>query len=145
MKTTLVVFIIALNAMVAISARAAGVPLEKDRLIAALIQVESRGNDQAIGDRKKKEMAYGCLQIRKPCIDDVNKHCGTKYQAKDCLGNRALSVWVCQKYLELYATRERLGREPGEQDRARIWNGGPNGWKSDSTNVYWSRVSKQLK
>jgi len=127
------------------NAQAAGVPLEKDRLIAALIQVESRGNDRAIGDKKKKEKAYGCLQIRKPCVDDVNKHFGTKIKAEDCLGNRALSIWVCQNYLKLYATRERLGREPREQDRARIWNGGPNGYKISATNVYWSRVQKQLK
>lgn len=144
MKVICMLFITMVLLAAVPNAQAAGTST-KDRLIAALIQVESRGNDRAIGDRGKKEMAYGCLQIRKPCIDDVNRHFGTKYQAKDCLGNRSLSVWVCQKYLELYATRERLGRAPGAEDRARIWNGGPNGWKSPSTNVYWSRVRKQLK
>lgn len=124
-------------------AQAAGAPT-KDRLVTALIQVESHGNDYAIGDRKKKEMAYGCLQIRKPCIDDVNKHFNTNYQAKDCLGNRALSVWVCESYISIYATQNRLGRAPTNEDRARIWNGGPSGWKAKCTNGYWAKVQKQL-
>jgi hypothetical protein len=58
-----------------------------DPLIAALIHVESHGNDYAVGDRGKGEKAYGALQIRKPCVDDVNRRFGTKYQAKDMLGN----------------------------------------------------------
>ena len=126
-----------------LGAQAAGTPT-KDRLITALIQVESGGNDHAIGDRGKKEMAYGCLQIRKPCIDDVNKKFGTKYEAKDCLGNRALSVWVCENYINIYATQNRLGRAPTNEDRARIWNGGPSGWKAKCTNGYWTKVQKQL-
>lgn len=137
-------FITALLLIVANSAYA-GTASTHDRLIAALIQVESRGNDNAIGDRGKKEMAYGCLQIRKPCIDDVNKRCGTKYEAKDCLGNRALSIWVCTNYLRIYGTPDRLGRTPTNEDLARIWNGGPGGWKSKYTNVYWTQVQKHLK
>lgn len=115
-----------------------------DRLITSLIQVESHGNDHAIGDRRKKEKAYGPLQIRKPCVDDVNRRYGTKYAAKDMLGNRSLSVWVCQKYIEMYATKANIGREPNEEDRARIWNGGPNGWRSKSTDAYWAKVKRSL-
>ena len=36
-----------------------------DRLINAIIYVESRGNDSAIGDRNK---AVGCLQIHPICV-----------------------------------------------------------------------------
>jgi hypothetical protein len=115
-----------------------------DPLIAAIIHVESGGNDMAIGDRGKHEMAYGALQIRKPCVDDVNRRFGTKYQAKDMLGNRALSVWVCQKYIETYAAPKWLGREPTLEDKARIWNGGPSGWKKASTNGYWAKVQKAM-
>jgi hypothetical protein len=115
-----------------------------DRLIAALIQVESNGNDHAIGDRHKKEMAYGALQIRKPCVEDVNRRFGTKFTAKDMLGNRQLSVWVCQNYLKMYATPKLIGREPTIEDMARIWNGGPAGWKSNATVKYWSKVKKNL-
>jgi hypothetical protein len=116
-----------------------------DRLIAALIQVESNGNDKAIGDKHLREKAYGPLQIRQPCVDDVNRRYGTKIKAEQLLGNRALSVWVCHKYIELYATPQRLGREPSLQDMARIWNGGPTGYKRQTTLQYWSKVSKKLK
>jgi hypothetical protein len=130
--------------MLVMSAKAADAPVHK-QLVAALIQVESNGNDRAIGDRGKKEMAYGCLQIRKPCVDDVNKALGTKIKAQDCLGNRDLSIKVCATYISLYATKNRLGKDPTLQDMARIWNGGPNGWKFKSTNVYWAKVQKHLK
>lgn len=116
-----------------------------DRLIAALIKVESNGNDKAIGDRHLSEKAYGPLQIRKPCVDDVNRRYGTKIRAEQLHGNRALSIWVCHKYIEMYATSKRLGREPSLQDMARIWNGGPTGYKRPTTLQYWSKVSKQLK
>lgn len=115
-----------------------------DRLIQALIKVESRGNDSAIGDRHMQNKAYGALQIRKPCIDDVNRRYGTKNEPQECLGNRSLSIDVCQKYLKMYATRTRLGREPTDEDRARIWNGGPNGWRKESTKAYWSKVQSEL-
>ena len=113
-------------------------------LIQALIQVESTGNDRAFGDRQKKEKAYGPLQVRQPCVDDVNRRFGTQIQAKDLLGDRATSVWVCQKYLEMYATQKRLGKEPTLEDMARIWNGGPQGWKNKDTKAYWSKVNHQL-
>ncbi|MEK7610618.1 MAG: transglycosylase SLT domain-containing protein [Patescibacteria group bacterium] len=113
-------------------------------LIMALVQVESGGNDWAIGDQHLVQKAYGCLQIRQPCADDVNRRYGTRYRAEDCLGNPELSREICQKYLALYATRARLGREPTDQDRARIWNGGPDGWKKKSTVGYWKKVSKKM-
>jgi hypothetical protein len=118
--------------------------VDKTKLIQALIRVESRGNDNAIGDRHMKHKAYGPLQIRKPCVDDVNRRYGTKIEAKNLLGDRAKSEWVCQKYLEMYATQKRLGKEPTYEDMARMWNGGPNGWKQSSTLKYWSKVKKEL-
>ncbi len=127
------------------SAHSAEKPPTKSRLIQGLIQVESHGNDHALGDRHMKDKAYGPLQIRKPCVDDVNRRFGTKIRPEDLLGNRSLSVWVCQKYLQMYATRDRLGREPRDEDRARIWNGGPEGWRSKATAAYWSKVQTMLK
>lgn len=126
------------------------------KLIAALIEKESGGDDMAIGDRyykdrrgrlreyPKSHWAYGPLQIRKICVADVNRHFGTKYKASDCLGNRRLSVWICQKYLEIYATRDNVGRNPTDEDKARIWNGGPDGWDESSTIGYWAKVRRFL-
>lgn len=116
----------------------------EENLITAMIQVESGGDDWAIGDTHLENKAYGPLQIRKPCVDDVNKAFDTNYEACDCLGNRALSVWICRRYMEIYATETRLGRKPESEDLARIWNGGPNGWKRKSTEKYWQKVKKEL-
>lgn len=113
-------------------------------LVDALIMVESQGDDMAIGDKDLKDKAYGCLQIRKPCIDDVNKANGTKHKAQECLGNRDLSRWVFFKYMDLYATEKNVGRPVTDEDRARIWNGGPSGWKKKSTIPYWEKAKKHL-
>lgn len=111
-------------------------------LILLLIMVESGGNDLAVGDKNLKDKAYGALQIRQPVCDDVNRHFGTLYQAEQMLGNRKLSEKVCEKYLSIWATKARLGREATDEDRARIWNGGPNGWQKKSTLGYWAKVQK---
>ncbi len=114
------------------------------KLVPALIQVESSGRDWVIGDKRLGERAYGPLQIRKPVTDDVNRAYGTNYRAEDMLGNRKLSIEVCGKYLKLYAKRERLGMEATPEILARIWNGGPNGWKRDITLQYWRKVKRNL-
>ncbi len=112
----------------------------------SLIMKESSGDNNAIGDKKLADHAYGCLQVRKPCLIDVNKRFGTRYQPQDMLGNRSLSVWVCQKYLEMYATRTVLGREPTDEDRARIWNGGPLGaFDGGAINKYGTLMKDPVK
>jgi hypothetical protein len=113
-------------------------------LAKAQIEVESNGNDQAIGDTHLAQKAYGCLQIRQPVCDDVNHRYGTNYQASDCLGNRELSMKIYQDYIGIYATAKRLGHEPANEDMARIWNGGPNGYRRSSTLGYWEKVRSAL-
>jgi hypothetical protein len=115
-----------------------------EKLIAALITVESSGNDQAVGDKHLRQKAYGCLQIRQPVCDDINRRYGTSYKAEDCLGNRKLSIEFCKLYIDMYAKSSRLGRTPTDEDKARIWNGGPNGWRRPSTEGYWKKVHKAL-
>lgn len=100
--------------------------------------------EDEIGDEKLKHKAYGPLQIRKPCLDDVNKMCGTNFKPEDCIGNLELSIWVFHRYMEKWATKKRIGREPTDEDRVRIWNGGPNGWKRESTLEHWKKVVREL-
>jgi hypothetical protein len=113
-----------------------------DKLVRMAIMQESSGNDKALGDKHLTDKAYGPLQIRKPCLTDVNRRYGTKYRPEDMFGNRELSIWVFKKYIGMYATRKALGREPTMQDMARIWNGGPTGWKRESTLKYWSDIQR---
>ena len=49
-----------------------------------------------------------------------------------------------QSYMNRYATEARLGRKPTNEDIARIHNGGPNGYKKESTLKYWKKVEKCL-
>lgn len=115
-----------------------------DHIIEALILVESGGDDDAVGDLNLQDKAYGPLQIRQPAVADYNRWHGTQYRAEDCLGSRELSVQICKSYLSRYATEKRLGREPTAEDKARIWNGGPNGHKKSSTVGYAKKVRTTL-
>lgn len=121
-----------------------------DKFINAVIQVESGGDDQAVGDKHLINKAYGCLQIRQPAVDDINRTCSTRYKAQDCLGNRELAIWMFHQYAGIYATSRRLGRMVTNEDRARIWNAGPAGWKKDGSRrdalatMYWKKVQQFL-
>jgi hypothetical protein len=114
------------------------------RLVDALIQVESGGDDFAEGDKHLADHAFGCLQIRSPVCIDVNQRFGTNIKPEDMLGNRALSIDTFAKYMQIYATAGRLGRPVTDEDRARIWNGGPNGYQNNSTLGYWDKVQEAL-
>lgn len=109
-----------------------------EKLVNALIQVESGGDDYAIGDKNLPNHAYGCLQCRLPALTDVNRTNGTSYATTDLLGNRHLSIWVFHRYMDLYAPNGSLER------KSRVWNGGPNGWKNPATIGYWQKVQKYL-
>lgn len=115
-----------------------------DKLITALIEQESHGDDCAVGDKNLKDHAYGCLQIRQCVVADYDRWNNTDYQAKDMLGNRMLSIKVCKDYIDHYASEKRIGRTPTEEDMARIWNGGPSGWKKKQTLSYWKSVEHIL-
>lgn len=113
-------------------------------LVKAIIAVESGGLDSAIGDHHLADKAYGCMQIRKPVCIDVNRAFGTALTPEGMLGNRQLSIDTFYKYMSLYATAKLIGRPPTDQDRARIWNGGPTGWRRITTLEYWVKVEKHL-
>lgn len=110
----------------------------------AIIMVESGGDDNAKGDLNIPQHAYGCMQIRQPVCDDVNAAYGTRLTAVQMLGRRSLSKAFFWLYMSLYCTSANLGRLPTDQDRARIWNGGPNGYKNPATYGYWNRVQAAM-
>ncbi len=106
----------------------------------ALIAVESSGIDNRIGDGGK---AFGCLQLHKSYVADASEHAGLDWTHDDAF-DRVESVQIFAAYMERYATPERLGRAVTAEDIARIHNGGPNGWRRDSTRKYWSKVEAEL-
>lgn len=117
------------------------VSIDFDRLIPALIAVESGGDDRAVGDGGS---AKGCLQIWPSVVADVNRVYGTRYTHDDAF-TREHAVNICKKYLSIYCTAKRLGREPSLADAARCWNGGPVGYRRTATLGYWNKVARHLK
>ena len=59
-------------------------------------------------------------------------------------GSMEYSRKVIQAYMNHYATVDRLGHPATDEDIARIHNGGPNGYRKDSTLGYWEDVKKHL-
>ncbi len=109
-------------------------------LLAAIIMVESGGRPNpprgAAGE-------VGPLQITTVLVDDLRRHGYTfTYQ---CRHDRDRSIEMFYAYMGIYATARRLGREPTPQDFARIWNGGPNGWRKPVTIRYWHKVVAELR
>ena len=111
---------------------------DHERLVNAIHMVESSGRTGPIlGDGGA---ALGPLQIHRACWQDAN--IGGSYS--ECAG-LAYSKRVFTAYMARYATSRRLGRPVTDEDRARIWNGGPNGYKKRATIKYWNKVKGQLR
>jgi hypothetical protein len=134
-----------------------------DDLLDALIYIESRGADSAIGDNGA---AVGCLQIHKIYVDDVNRI--LKLRAPVPIGNvfsyedrldRDKSLAMVGIYIGVYGpkawdelwasgqfktTDEAIGWMKMFELQARIHNGGPNGHKKESTKAYWLRVKARM-
>lgn len=110
-------------------------------LINALIAVESHGDANAIG----KSGEVGILQIRPCVVEDVNRVYHTNYRLDD-RRDKAASIKICELYLGYWGTRyeERTHKSATPEVLARIWNGGPNGWKKESTKAYWEKVERKI-
>ena len=114
-----------------------------ERLISTLIQVESNGNNEAIGDNGK---AYGCLQIWSIVVRDVNRVYHTKYTHKQMF-DRYTSCEVTELYLMYWGKHyeKKTGKKATNEILARIHNGGPQGYKKEATKKYWKKVLDILK
>jgi hypothetical protein len=111
-------------------------------LIEALIQVESRGNDSAIGDRHLAEPSVGVLQLRPIMVKEVNrilKRQGQdkRYKLKDRFSR--------EKSIEMFMIWKNYHHpDGGFETIARNWNGGPRGYKNKRTEPYWAKVQLEL-
>ena len=115
---------------------------ERD-LVSALILVESRGNDSAIGDRHiVGGEAVGALQIRPIMVREVNRT--LKIQKSDKrfkLSDR----YDREKTIEMFYVWKNFHHKDSDFETiARNWNGGPKGYKNSRTLKYWSKVQKEL-
>ena len=106
-------------------------------LVDALIMVESNGNPNAYC---KKEKAVGCLQIRPVMLREVNRILRKQKSTKRfSLEDR----WDCGLSEEMfYIWRNYHHEDSSDEVIARNWNGGPRGYKKQSTKHYWQKVQK---
>ena len=82
------------------------------------------------------DQELGPLQITRDCWLDAIEHrpeIGGEWTDCQDLG---YSLKIMRSYLDRYATDARCG-SVNDQVRARIWNGGPDGWRKESTWEYW--------
>ena len=89
--------------------------------------------------------AIGPLQIWECAFIDVQRE-GEVYS--DC-EDLDFSLEVFQRYMKRYATEKRLGRPVTDENRAKIWNGGPRGvWAKGKKKIkldkYWAKVKNVL-
>jgi hypothetical protein len=108
-----------------------------NRLIPALVRVESKGDPKAIGDGGR---AIGLLQIHRCYWQDAvefDKTLGGKYE--DCF-DPDYAKRVVRAYLRRYGTSDST-----LEQLARIHNGGPDGHKESATLKYWKKVKRELK
>jgi len=109
----------------------------KAELLAALIAVESGGNDLARG----RHGELGALQVRPCVVADVNRVVRGNYRWSE-MTNRVVAAKVADIYLTHWS--KRIGRPATDQDLARVWHGGPSGWKRSKTVAYWRRVRARM-
>jgi hypothetical protein len=112
-------------------------------LLTALIFVESRGNDSAIGDRHLVgNEAVGALQIRPIMVKEVNRILKIqgkteRFDLKDRFDR--------QQSIRMFMVWKNYHHKDSEPEViARNWNGGPKGYKVSRTEKYWLKVQKQL-
>ena len=118
-----------------------------EELLRAIAKVESNGDVNAVGDGGQ---SIGKYQIKRAYYQDAVEYdsslkgSGKQYESCKGPGSDEYSKRVIRAYMKRYATPERLGRTPTNEDIARIHNGGPDAWKNESTKGYWEKVRREL-
>ena len=116
--------------------------IQDNKLIEALIQVESRGNDSCIGDRHLILPSIGCLQIRPVMVREVNR---ILKKQKDTLRFKYKDRWSRKKSIQMfYIWKDFHHTNSSDEKIARNWNGGPKGYKCKRTLQYWEKVKIEM-
>jgi len=117
--------------------------ITEDELVRALIMVESRGNDSAVGDRHLVgNEAVGALQIRPIMVREVNRilriqKIDKRFKLKDRY-NR-------EKTIQMFLIWKNYHHSDSSPEvTARAWNGGSKGPTMKATEKYWAKVEKEL-
>ncbi len=119
-----------------------------DKLLDAIEQVESSGDAGAVGDNGK---AIGAYQIHEIYVDDVNRIIKASKKAfrprEHYTYDDRWYKYRCRQMIRIYVIYYGQYADTDAswyEIYARIHNGGPNGWKKESTKEYWKKVQKYL-
>ena len=119
-------------------------------LLDAIEQVESGGDANAVGDSGR---AVGAYQIWKIYVDDCNrihnKFCASffpkhPFYTYSDRRSKEKSRGMVALYTTYYWERTKTDIMGRFEFMARIHNGGPNGWKKESTKEFWDKVKAVL-
>ena len=109
--------------------------------------VESGGDECKRGDNGRSLGAYQIMEkYYNDAVEFNPRLCegGKTYRSVAGIGSSHYSELVIMSYMGRYATRERLGRDPTDEDIARIHNGGPDGYRKTATLPYWNKVKSRF-
>lgn len=104
-------------------------------LEAAIVKVESGGNNKAVGDGGR---AIGPFQTWKVVVTDCNRIVGHKRWTNEDRWDLEKSRDMFRLYTEHYAPHGT------NEQKARVWNGGPKGPSKPATEPYWQKVNAIL-
>jgi len=109
----------------------------------ALAQQESGFRQNVVGDKNRKNKAYGAFQVRKPALDDVNRLYKTDYTIDD-LQDPKINTEVGLRYYQ--AQKDFYGAKNDAQ-AFRGYNGGPGAikGKNKGANQYSRSVQASVK
>jgi hypothetical protein len=99
------------------------------KLLAAMAMIESSSGAFRINEAEK---AYGMYQCRAGALHDVNRRYNTAYTLRDVLLDDEVATFVVLAYGLMHGART-------PEQYARIWNGGPKGYRIPATLDYWER------
>ena len=117
--------------------------IHANRLIEALIQVESGGKEDCVGDKHLIIPSIGVLQIRPIMVREINRI--LKMQGKD-KRYKNKDRYSRVKSIEMFIIwRDYHHKDDSDEVISRCWNGGPKGYKRKKTLHYWNKVQKALK
>ena len=113
-----------------------------DTLVEALIHVESRGIEGAVGDTHLGTPSVGVLQIRPVMVREVNRILKKQKSTKRfSLKDRFSRV----KSIEMFSVWRGFHHPNDNYEKtARNWNGGPKGYKRNATRNYWNKVKSRI-
>jgi hypothetical protein len=146
LRTALVVAAVAVGlplAALAFAASDEGSGAPSAALWQAIVAVESRGDVNAYNAH---DGATGMAQIRSVCLEDANRIARLRGMDARFTADDRNSPHVARRiwnlYLDFYGKQyeKETGRKPTDEVFARIWNGGPSGWRKGATLSYWGRV-----